>query len=217
MLSLWCGVKIAYIATTLALQVREILTVTVNTHTFRWMVFVPTERNERCDMQEVWKPAKGYEGIYEVSNFGNVRNAKGMALKPFPIHQGYLVVDLSRSGKKRHHRVNRLVAETFIPNTGNKTEVNHKNGNKTDNRVSNLEWTTKSENMVHAYRSGLQTKGRYPIRRVICLEDGKVYDTCGEAARFYGLGDGAVSASCRRMSTRGKYNFRYLERKVEDG
>ena len=162
-------------------------------------------------MQEVWMPIKGFERIYDVSNFGNVRNAKGNMLKPFPIHQGYLVVDLCRKGKKTHHRLNRLVAEAFIPNPENKTEVNHKNGNKTDNRAENLDWTSKSENMIHAYKTGLQKKGKHPIRKVLCLEDGKVYQTAGEASRFYGITPHAVTSSCQRLSTRGKHNFRYLE------
>lgn len=162
-------------------------------------------------MQEVWKPIKGFEGLYEVSNLGNVRNANGKLRKPFLIHQGYLIIDLFRNYKRTHARVNRLVAEAFIPNPENKTEVNHKNGNKTDNRVENLEWTSKSENMIHAYKNRLQAKGRYPIRKVRCLEDGKVYATAGEVARAYGIDSRTVTSSCKRMSTKGQHNFRYEE------
>lgn len=167
-------------------------------------------------MQEVWKPIKSFEGIYEVSSNGNVRNANGRPLKPFMIHQGYLMVELFCHCKRTHARVNRLVAETFIPNPDNKPEVNHKNGDKTDNSAGNLEWATKSENMIHAYHSGLQTKGRHHIRKVVCLEDGNVYATAGEAARHYGITARAVSASCQRESARGKHNFRYCERRTDD-
>lgn len=166
-------------------------------------------------MQEVWKPIKGFEGIYEVGSKGNVRNANGRPLKPFVIPQGYLMVELFHSYKRTHARVNRLVAEAFIINPDNKTEVNHKNGDKTDNRVGNLEWVTKSENMIHAYRSGLQTKAKHHIRKVICIEDGNVYATAGEAARYYGITSSAVSLSCKRESTRGKHNFRYFERRTD--
>lgn len=162
-------------------------------------------------MQEVWKPVKGFENLYEVSNLGNVRNANGRMRKPFMIHQGYLMIDLFHNYKRIHARVNRLVAEAFIPNPENKTEVNHKNGNKTDNRAENLEWASKSENMIHAYKNGLQSKGRYPIRKIRCIEDGKVYQTAGEAARVYGITSHAVTSSCKRMSTKGQRNFRYLE------
>lgn len=166
-------------------------------------------------MQEVWKPINGFEGIYEVSNKGYIRNAKGRLLKRFIIPQGYLMVELFHNYKRTHARVNRLVAEAFLPNPDNKPEVNHKNGDKLDNRVENLEWTTKSENMIHAYRSGLQTKGKHTIRKVACLEDGSVYATAGEAARHYGITARAVLLSCQRESTRGKHNFRYYERRTE--
>lgn len=162
-------------------------------------------------MNEIWKSITAYGGKYEVSNKGNVRNQKGALLKPFPIHQGYLVVDLCHMGKKTHKRLNRLVAESFIPNPDKKTEVNHKNGNKMDNRAENLEWTTKSENMIHAYQTGLQKKGLHRIRMVRCIEDGELYLTAGEAARVYGISPHAVTSSCRRLSTKGQYNFRYAE------
>lgn len=162
-------------------------------------------------MQEVWKSIKGFEGLYEVSDLGNVRNINGRLRKPFLIHQGYLMIDLFHNYKRRHARVNRLVAEAFISNPDNKTEVNHKNGNKTDNRAENLEWTTKSENMIHAYKNGLQKKGRYPIRKVRCIEDGIVYATAGQAARAYGVEPHTVTSSCKRFSTNGQHNFRYEE------
>lgn len=162
-------------------------------------------------MQEIWKPIAGFEGVYEVSSLGNVRSANGRMRKPFMIPKGYLMIDLFHNYRLTRARVNRLVAEAFIPNPDNKTEVNHKNENKTDNRAENLEWTSKSENMIHAYRTGLLTKGKHPIRKVRCLEDGKVYPTAGEAARTYGITAQSVTNSCRRLSTRGKHNFRYEE------
>ena len=97
-------------------------------------------------MEEVWKDIKGYEGLYQVSNMGRVRNSKGCIMKQAVNDKGYLRIRLSKDGKKSHFRVHRLVAETFIPNPDNKAEVNHISCMKSDNRASNLEWVSSEEN-----------------------------------------------------------------------
>lgn len=104
---------------------------------------------------ENWKNVVGYEGYYEVSDLGNVRSVtrvkKGKALKPIKRQHGYLAVQLwGKGGNSRGFRtfsVHRLVAEAFIPNSENKPEVNHKDENKANNRVENLEWVSRKENM----------------------------------------------------------------------
>ena len=106
---------------------------------------------------EEWKPIVGYEGFYEVSTEGRVRSlpratTHGGILKPILNNQGYASVHLSREGKDKIYRINRLVAQAFIPNPDGKPEVNHKNGVRDDNRVDNLEWATTSENNLHACR-----------------------------------------------------------------
>ena len=107
-----------------------------------------------------WKPVKDYEGYYEVSSEGQVRRIKGgkgtrlgTCLKPKTSSNGYLEVCLAR-GPKDHKmkRVHRLVAEAFLGDSD--LHVNHKNFDKTDNRLSNLEWVTRSENMQHAIKGG---------------------------------------------------------------
>ena len=131
-------------------------------------------------MKEIWKSIKGYDGVYEVSNFGRVRGLdryvnygysdvlhKGQILKSRCHKNGYYVVTLS-SWKQRegyenigftingitHYKlVHRLVAEAFIPNPNNKKTVNHIDGNKANNCVTNLEWATQSENNLHAVYS----------------------------------------------------------------
>lgn len=111
-------------------------------------------------MEEIWRPVKGYEGIYEVSNIGNVRSldrydATGR-LKPgvnkstrINPHTGYPTVHLNRDGEQKLREVHRLVAEAFIPNPESKEEVDHINTIKHDNRVENLRWATRSENALN--------------------------------------------------------------------
>ena len=103
---------------------------------------------------EIWLDIQGYEGLYQVSNLGKVRNKKGKVLKPYST-KGYQRVSLYNKGR-RCFLVHRLVALVFIPNPNNKPDVNHINGCKTDNNVSNLEWVTQSENMSHAHQNNLR-------------------------------------------------------------
>lgn len=118
---------------------------------------------------EVWKTVPGFDGRYEVSNFGRVRTfangrwgnrpqCKIMSLKKNP--GGYSCVALHKpnsGGKCKYRMVHRLVAEAFIPNPENKKAVNHIDGDKSNNLVANLEWVTYSENSIHAVRIGLST------------------------------------------------------------
>lgn len=117
-------------------------------------------------MSEIWKDIKGYEGLYQASNLGRIKSLRnyhqtGRILKTFKRPNGYLIVTLCNRGKQTTKSVHRLVAETFIEKESNKDQVNHKNGNKEDNRVDNLEWCTCKENINHAWENGLSkvTKG----------------------------------------------------------
>lgn len=103
-------------------------------------------------MMEVWKDIEGYNGKYQVSSWGRVRNAEsGNILKPYKNGKGYLKVGLSVGHRiTDKHRVNRLVAKAFIPNPMNLPQVNHKDGNKENNSITNLEWTTDEINKKHA-------------------------------------------------------------------
>ena len=129
------------------------------------LYLLPTDKPS----EEVWKDVIGYEGLYQVSNFGNVRSLdrlvnksnktsyirKGKLCKQSKSNLGYMTVGFTVSDVKTNKYVHRLVAEAFILNTENKPQVNHIDCNKKNNHVSNLEWCTNSENHIHATKNGL--------------------------------------------------------------
>ena len=109
---------------------------------------------------EIFKNVKGYEGSYQISNFGNVKSLKcnnEKILKLSNKTDDYFRVNFHMKGiKQKCLYPHRLVAEMFVPNPFNKKEVNHKNGIKSDNYFENLEWCSSSENQNHSYKTGLQ-------------------------------------------------------------
>ena len=115
--------------------------------------------------KEIWEDIKDFEGLYQVSNYGNIKSLpknhrygskSEKILKPKSDKQGYLVVDLSKFGKVKRYRIHRLVAQEFIPNPDNKPTVNHINGIKNDNNLNNLQWATYSEQNIHLWNNGLR-------------------------------------------------------------
>lgn len=109
-------------------------------------------------MEEIWLPVKNYEGLYEVSNLGNVRSfhfhrgSYQRILKPRKVKDGYLMVALYKNKHCRNFQVHHLVGEAFLRNPYNLNELNHKDGNKTNNKASNLEWITHIENVHHYHK-----------------------------------------------------------------
>lgn len=116
------------------------------------------------NLQEIWKQITGYEDLYEVSNLGRVRSVRGRLLSQNKDPSGYMKINLSRFGTHKLNRIHRLVAAHFISNPLNKVSVNHKDGNKLNNHVDNLEWNTWKENSDHAIRTGLN-KQRYDVSK----------------------------------------------------
>lgn len=118
----------------------------------------------------IWKPVKNYEGIYEISENGDVKRiaktnnqyGQGHILK-HNIINGYAHVQLHKSGTVKSMRVHRLVAMSFLDNPNNKPHVNHLDGYKLNNHVSNLEWCTPSENELHKHRVLHKTHRKYVL------------------------------------------------------
>lgn len=109
-------------------------------------------------MKEIWKDVCGYEGVYQVSSMGRVKSLIGTEKIRQPVfhRQGYLQLSLHKDGTKKLFLIHRLVALAFIPNLHDKPDVNHKDGNKSNNSVENLEWVNCSENNKHAYSTKLK-------------------------------------------------------------
>lgn len=160
---------------------------------------------------ETWKTVDGYSD-YEVSTEGRIkRKSTGTLLVQTPDSRGYPSVTIYDETGQHTKNVHRILAKTFIPNPENKRTVNHKDGNKRNNHISNLEWNTSSENLKHAYDIGLKRRPDTcgsPKRRVRIVETGEVFESIGECARAI-KGDQAHIVNCLsgRYHTHKGYHF----------
>lgn len=175
---------------------------------------------------EVWKDIKGYEGLYQVSNLGRVKHLKKNKIKEiYHSKHGYCRVGLSKNGKMKNKLVHRLVAEQFIDNEMDKPQVNHIDGDKSNNRVENLEWVTASENQIHSYSKGLNKgseKQKEAVRinglknsiKVLQLnKENKIlkeWKSLSEIERVLKIPAGNISHCCKgRRKTAGGFMWRY--------
>ena len=180
-----------------------------------------------------WKYITGYEGYYEVSNSGEVRSLdrivydrkqgskhlQGCIMKQTESKnkkrnedQGYFVVNLRKNNTSKITLVHRLVAEAFIPNPENLPTINHKDGNKHNNDVSNLEWSSYSYNNIHALQHSLRQPRGYKVLQVDL--DGNIiqeFKSISEASRVTGIGRGVISQCANeRIHTAGGYIWKKI-------
>lgn len=149
---------------------------------------------------EFWLPVFGYENLYEINQFGMVRSiprvfydkkgrkviVKGRIYSSrIDKRTGYLSVKLTKNGKQSTRHIHRLLALTFIPNPFNKCCVNHKDGNKLNNSLDNLEWVSHAENNRHAYLQGLKKPSHAKKVKDECT--GKILNSIKEAAEYIGI------------------------------
>ena len=187
--------------------------------------------------EEIWVDICGYEGLYQVSNQGRVRSldreiyknnnvkqfSKSFILK-FEKNKGYNYVHLFKNGVRKRMAVHRLVAEAFIPNPGNKPEVDHINTIRDDNRVENLHWVTPKENMENPLTKEKRKiikptgrpKGTNSIKVVQLDKDTneliKIWNSAMEAQRECGFANNDINKCCRgKYKTHKGYKWMYYE------
>ena len=161
--------------------------------------------------REEWRVVNGFSN-YEVSNLGRVRsNTTGKILSQ-KIDRGYNRVRLYDEGRSQTKTVHRLVGTAFLDPEPNKCEINHIDGDKQNNSARNLEWCTRSENMKHAFDTGLkQPSGGLPNRKILVTETNTVYDSAYDCARAMNLDHGHI-AHCLsgKRKTHNGYHFEYV-------
>lgn len=163
------------------------------------------------NMQEEWRDVVGFDGLYQISNFGKVkRKNKKHTLKPTK-KDGYDTVTLCVNGKRRYLSVHRLVAQAFIPNPENKPCIDHKDGNRDNNNADNLRWCTVKENnsypIVLQRKSGVNSPCSIPI---VCVELKRIFFGSVEAAKILSLSQSHITEAAKgKQKTAGGYHWRY--------
>ena len=153
--------------------------------------------------QEIWKDIVGYEGLYKVSNLGRVKSLRLNKIMGTG-NKRYTHLILVKNKVKKTYDVHRLVAQAFIPNPLNKEQVNHIDGNKQNNCVDNLEWTTIKENMKHAYKNNLYKYHKRIKIKVCQIKNNRIiktYDSISQASN-----ETKINATSIGYCLKGKYN-----------
>ena len=172
---------------------------------------------------ELWKPVKGYEGLYEVSSLGRLKSLdtfrhKGKIKNIRLDKDGYFLIDLHKNKNAKTKRVHRLVAEAFIPNPNNLPQVNHKDENKHNNCVDNLEWCSQQYNMNYgSFRVNSAKAHKKPVIQ-LTLENKfmKRWASAKDAAQQLNLYATAITACCKGKNYKtGGFRWKYEKKEVE--
>lgn len=174
-------------------------------------------------MKEVWKDIQGFEGLYQISNLGRVKSlnynktGREQILVASPQHKdgsGYLSVALHNKGSQKSHYVHRLVAQAFIPNPQNLTEVNHRDEDKHNNVASNLEWCTKGYNLKYGTHNERSGRSRSKSVLQYTLDGQLIVEHYGtrEASRHTGIPQSCIQRCCKgAYNSAGGYIWKYKE------
>lgn len=176
-------------------------------------------------MEEEWRDIKGYEGLYQVSNLGRVKSTfrYKKVLTPVETPRGYYQVTLSKKGKRGTFRIHQLVAKAFIPNVCNLPQINHKNENKKDNRVENLEWCNAKYNLNYGTVIERRRKNRsYESvqKAVVQIKNGVIireFPSVASVGRELGLGIYAPSnivCACKKYPNKKAYGYQWKYKEV---
>lgn len=168
-------------------------------------------------MKEIWKDVKDYEELYQVSNLGRVKSFyTNRILKGCKTSNGYLKVDLCKNGIVSTKTIHRLVAQAFISNSENKSQVNHIDENKTNNVISNLEWSTAKENINHGTHNERVSKSKSIAIIATNIKTGESTDfnSGKECARQLDIDNSNINHVLQgRRNHTGGYTFKYKEEK----
>ena len=183
--------------------------------------------------KEIWKDIVGYEGLYQISNYGRIKSlertiqhktcygglyhVKGRILKPKIEKDGYFRISLIKDGMKKYYRLNRLVAQAFIPNPNELPIVNHKDEDKLNNNVNNLEWCTQKYNVN--YGDGINKRKNKMSIKIIQydLEDNyiKTWNSINDAVRHYN-GNTQICQCCKgKRNNANGYKWKYTDEELQ--
>lgn len=176
-------------------------------------------------MDEVWKDITGYEGLYQISNYGRVKSLERKVrhnygkfrtvpekiLKPSPDGDGYLYVSLSKEGKKKNPKIHKLVALHFLSNPDNLPQVNHIDENKDNNVVTNLEWCTSLHNLQHSnvISKGNTARAKAIIQKSLTGEIINEFCSISEARRKLGLKSHAGIVKCCKGEQKTSHGYKW--------